>query len=305
MKFRKVIVLCGGGSTSETGISLASGENVYQLCKDFFPTDKVILESDALPPQVRDATDSIIFPLTIGEFGEDGGLQLLMEQAGLTFVGSGSEVSALCMNKFATKQVLSAAGIQIPVGVHFKKSNAPSADEAVALLGSDLFLKPNAMGSSIGACVISSKNQLKAVIDGISDGKEYVLERRIRGVDLSVAVLSGVALEVVKTVSSGEFLDFKNKYTAGMADRTCPAAIPQEVRDRVRICAEVAFRHCNCRDWARMDFLMRDDGEVFLLEVNTIPGMGNHSAFPMSSAAVGIDPKTLVSKLVALAAARM
>jgi D-alanine-D-alanine ligase len=304
MSFRNVIVLCGGGASSEREVSLTSGENVYQLCGKTFPSEKVILDSDELPPSVANATDSVIFPETPGEFGEDGGLQSLMEAAGLTFVGSDSKASALCMNKFLTKRTVSEHGITVPSGINFKKSDGTTADEIIASLGEHLFLKPNARGSSIGARVISSKLELERAIDAMDNGMEYAIERKINGIDLTVAVLCGEALEVVEILPKRGFLDYDNKYVYGMSDKICPARIGKDVEKMAKDYSELAFKCCKCRDWARIDFMLCDSGELFFLEINTIPGMTGTSFFPISAAAAGIDQRTLVAKLVDAAAAR-
>jgi D-alanine-D-alanine ligase len=270
-----------------------------------FPTEKVILESDDLPLHVRKATDSVIFPETLGEFGEDGKLQALMEAAGLTFVGSGSESSALCMDKTMTKRIVSEHGIRVPNGISIKKSNTPAVGEIIASLGECLFLKPNARGSSIGARVISSKHELEEAINAMPDDMEYVVESKINGIDLTVAVLDGQAFEVVEILPKRGFLDYDNKYITGMSDKICPARIAKDVEEMVKRHGELAFKCCNCRDWARVDFMLCDGGELFFFEVNTIPGMTETSFFPISVAAAGIDQKTLVARLVNLAASRM
>ncbi|MDR1595997.1 MAG: D-alanine--D-alanine ligase [Puniceicoccales bacterium] len=299
----EIIVLCGGGSSSEREISLRSGKNVYRMCQQSFPTQMVILNEDALPAEVAHAKDSIVFPVTLGEFGEDGGLQTLLESAGLTFVGSDAKASALCMNKFAAKQVLSANGVRVPDGIKFTKQNMPTTTSLIETLGSDLFLKPNAKGSSLGASVISSKEELVSALSEIGDG-EYVVERMIHGIDLTVAVLDGVALEVVEILPKHGFLDYDNKYVPGKSDRICPAKIPPNVAKEAKAVAESAFQNMGCRDWARMDFVMEKSGKLFFLETNTIPGMTDSSFFPISAAAVGIDLPTLVAKLVRMAASR-
>jgi D-alanine-D-alanine ligase len=304
INFENVMILCGGKASSEREISLLSGENVYRECKQLFPAEKIILDEDYLPSHVQKAKNSIIFPLTLGEFGEDGGLQTLLEEAGLTFVGSDSKTSALCMDKFLSKQVVSREGILVIDGIKFSRNNLPSVDAVASSMGTDLFIKPNAKGSSLGAHIIASKDDLVAALNNINDGGEYILEKRVAGIDLTVAVLDGKALEVVEILPKHGFLDYDNKYIPGRSDKICPAEIPQSIAKKIKDCSELIFTCCKCRDWARMDFILQSDGSLFFLETNTIPGMTKNSFFPISAAAAGMDMPGLVKKLVGLAAAR-
>ncbi|MDR3144161.1 MAG: D-alanine--D-alanine ligase [Puniceicoccales bacterium] len=303
-KSKKIILLCGGGSSSEREISLLSGENVYAACAATFPIKNVILESDALPKFVCDSTDSVIFPVTHGEFGEDGALQRILESHGLAFVGSDSVASALCMDKFSAKRRVASAGVPVVDGIKFTKSDMPTIGDVTKALGRDLFLKPNAKGSSIGARAIQTVEDLKMATFQLSGNDEYILEQRVRGIDLTVSILDGAALEVVEILPNDGFLDYWNKYTPGNSRVLCPAEIPNDVRAAAKNYAEIAFRACGCRDWARVDFILRDDGKIFFLEINTIPGMTKTSFYPLAAKISGIGTELLVAKLVELACAR-
>ena len=124
------------------------------------------------------------------------------------------------------------------------------------------------------------------------------------GKDLTVGVLNGRALEIVKILPKHEFLDYDSKYTVGASDRICPAPIGPEATEKIKAYSEIAYRNCGCRDWARVDFMIDDLGNVFFLEINTLPGMTHTSFYPLSAAAVGISYDDLLVKLVNLAAAR-
>lgn len=301
---QKVIILSGGASSSEKDISLLSSEAVYQVCRNIFPTKKIILTEDVLSQEAIQK-DAIIFPIAHGEFMEDGGLQAAMEAEGLTFVGSNSKASALCMDKFLTKEIVSKAGIPIVDGVSFMLTSAPSADLIINTLGYHLFVKPNTRGSSIDTHVVSSKMELKQTIQNLSKDMEYIIERKISGVDLTVAVLDGKALEIVEILPKEGFLDYRNKYTPGYSNKICPARIPEDTRNMVKQYCETAFKCCECRDWARIDFLFqKKTGKVFFLEINTIPGMTQNSFYPMSANAAGINLPSLITTLVNLAADR-
>jgi D-alanine-D-alanine ligase len=300
---REVIILTGGNSSSEKEISLLSSETVYQVCKSILPTTKIVLTRDELPAEAIQR-DAIFFPVAHGEFMEDGGLQAVMETEGLTFVGSDSKASALCMNKSLAKQIVSEAGIPIIDAIKFVPASAPSPHSITSTLGYNLFIKPNAKGSSIDTHVISSEMELGSTIPRLSD-MEYIVERRIDGIDLTVAVLDGKALEIVEILPKYGFLDYRNKYMPGYSSRICPARISEDTRNMVKQYCEMAFKCCGCRDWARIDFLLqKNTGKVFFLEINTIPGMTQTSFYPMSASAAGIDLPALISILIGLAANR-
>ncbi|MDR2629055.1 MAG: hypothetical protein LBC30_03650 [Puniceicoccales bacterium] len=301
---REVIILTGGNSSSEKEISLLSSETVYRVCKSILPTTKIVLTRDELPDEAIQE-DAIIFPIAHGEFMEDGGLQAAMEAKGLTFVGSDSKASALCMDKSLTKQVVSEAGIPVVDGIKFAPASTPSPHSIVSMFGCNLFIKPNAKGSSIDTHVISSEMELRLIIHRLNEDMEYVVERRIDGIDLTVAILDGKALEIVEVLPKYGFLDYRNKYTPGYSSKICPARIPEDTRNMVKRYCEMAFQCCGCRDWARIDFLFqKNTGKVFFLEINTIPGMTQNSFYPISANTAGIELPALISMLIGLAADR-
>ncbi|MDR2777024.1 MAG: hypothetical protein LBB17_03225 [Puniceicoccales bacterium] len=301
---REVIVLTGGNSSSEKEISLLSGETVYKICKTIFPTTKIVLTRDELPKEAIQE-DAIIFPVAHGEFMEDGGLQAAMEAEGLAFVGSDSKSSALCMDKSLAKRIVSEVGIPVVNGIKFAPASAPSTYSIISMLGRNLFIKPNAKGSSIDTHFVSSEMELGLTIHRLNEDVEYIVERGIDGIDLTVAILDGEALEVVEILPKYGFLDYRNKYTPGYSSKICPARIPENTRNMVKRYGEMAFRCCRCRDWARIDFLFqKDTGKVFFLEINTIPGMTQNSFYPISANAAGVNMPELISTLVSLAADR-
>lgn len=299
---KKVIVLCGGKRSSEREISIKSGHMVATMLSKNFPTELVILDEDALPANVALEKDSIIFPVTHGEFGEDGSLQKLMEEENLCFIGSGSESSALCMDKFSTKNIVSKAGVPVVEGIKFSvKSGKPSVF-AKEILADNCVLKPNDKGSSVYVKKVSSStfiDTVKTLYDG-----EFLLEKDVGGCDLSIGVLDGKAMEVIEILPKNGFFNYENKYTPGASEEICPANIGQEATKIVKKYAEMAYKACKCRDWARVDFMIRGD-EIFFLEINTIPGMTAVSLYPLSAKAAGISYENLLKILVNLAAARI
>jgi D-alanine-D-alanine ligase len=305
MEARTVIVLCGGESSSEREVSLMLGEMVYERCRKIFNTKKIVLSRDELPKELVSQTDAIIFPTTLGAFGEDGQLQSLMEKSGLTFVGSGPKASKIGMDKHLAKQVVSKVGIPVVEGIKFSKHEIPPLDEMIKKFGEALVVKPNAGGSSIDVNRIFSKKDLERVMAGLEGDGEYILEKQIRGSDLSVGVLEGHALEIVEIISKHGFCDYDSKYVPGAAEKICPANIPSEKTKEVKRYAEMAFTACGCRDHARCDFMLTPTGEIYFLEINTLPCVGPNSLFPISAAGAGFSYEGVLRKLVDLASTRL
>lgn len=298
---KDIIVLCGGGRSSEREVSIRSGNMVYSELVKNFRAELVTLDEDALPENVASRQDAIIFPVTHGEFVEDGGLQRLMEDAGLCYIGSNSVVSALCMDKFATKGIVSKVGVPVVSGLKFSVKSGVASLKSADILPGDYVLKPNDKGSSVYVQKVNEKtfdDAVKSLYDG-----EFLLEKNIIGQDLTVGILDGKALEIVEILPKNGFLDYDNKYTPGASDRICPANIDPEVTNLIKQYAEAAYKACNCRDWARIDFMLNGD-EVFFLEINTIPGMTATSFYPLSARAAGLSYEDMLAKLVNLAAAR-
>ncbi|MDR0595466.1 MAG: D-alanine--D-alanine ligase, partial [Puniceicoccales bacterium] len=285
---RDVIILSGGERSSERDVSLRSGRALYDSLSKNFRTELIVYDKDELPSVVVERRDAIIFPITLGEFGEDGGLQALMDNAGLCYVGSGREASALCMDKFATKATVAERSVPVIDGVKFSVKGGKAMDLSKGFrFTGDCVLKPNDRGSSIGVKKVAGEN-IDAALINAHDG-EFLLEKNIVGKDLTVGVLDGRALEVVEILPKHGFLDYDSKYTVGAADKICPAPISPGATKKVKTYAETAYRACGCRDWARVDFMINDSGDVFFLEVNTIPGMTQTSFYPLSAQTAGIS----------------
>ncbi len=296
---RNIIVLCGGKRSSEREVSIHSGNMVAEALRKNFPTELVILDEDELPEHVLNKKDAIIFPVTHGEFGEDGGLQEIMESAGLCYVGSNSVSSKLCMDKAATKDVVTNFEVQVVPGLKFSIKDGIVSEFDRGILSEECIVKPNDKGSSVYVKKVNADtfdNEVKNLYDG-----EFLIEKNIVGRDLTIGILDGEALEVVEILPKKGFLDYKNKYTPGASDKICPANIELETTNIVKSYAEIAYKACQCRDWARVDFMLDNSGEVYFLEINTIPGMTATSFYPISAQAAGISYEDLLVKLVILA----
>lgn len=299
----EVVVLCGGIS-SEREISLRSGRTVFELLQTHLPTKLIILERNELPEGL-DRRHQVIFPMTHGEFGEDGRLQRLLEAGNFIFVGSGSESAALTMDKARTKDLLQQNGISLLPQICFaaEERSRISFDGLAKRLGaSALFLKPNGRGSSLCCFRIGNDEQLRrALADGHVD--QWLCEPYCAGRELTVGILQGRALDVVEIVPTGAFVDYSSKYTASGSRHLVPAPIGDVLTAELKGMAERIFQLCQCQDWARIDFLLTPNGHLVFLEVNAIPGFTATSFFPDSGRK--LPPDRLLLQIVARALERI
>jgi len=296
MKNDPVIAVFSGGTSAEREVSFGSGRACAMALARSFPTRSFELTEDALPAGL-DPSRHVVFSTLHGTFGEDGQMQRLLEQAGVAYAGCDAVSSALTMNKSQTKARVGARGVTCAEARVFPANAAPEAEAVAAALGSSLVLKPNAEGSSVGLRLIENVQELKTALAQLTPG-EWMIERRIRGRELSVGVLNGESMGVVEIRPKSGVYDYASKYTKGMTEYFAPAPLSSEQTALVQSAAKTAFAACGCRDYARVDFIFSSEDVPFFLEINTLPGMKETSLLPMSARCVGFDFIALVRELV-------
>jgi len=290
-----ITVLCGGIS-SEREVSLGSGSACAMALARSFPTRLVDLTANALPAGL-DARSQVVFSTLHGTFGEDGGIQRLLDAAGIHYAGCDAASSELTMDKTRTKETVAARGLRVPKAIRFDANAKPAVESVVAQLGAGLVVKPNAEGSSVGLSVVANRDELAAALAKITTGA-WLVEQRILGRELSVGVLGGKALGVVEIRPRSGVYDYASKYTKGATEYFAPAPLDPAVTAAARLAAETAYAACGCRDYARVDFMLSAVSELYLLEINTLPGMKETSLLPMSARCVGLDFTALVREMV-------
>ena len=297
-----VIAVLAGGTSPEREVSLGSGKAAALAMAYAHPAQFITVDADALPAEL-DPARHIVFSTLHGIFGEDGGMQRLLESAGVAYAGCDAKSSDLTFDKWRTRQSVSAQGVQVAPGRLFQATAKPAAAALTAELGEQVVLKPNRQGSSVGLQIVTSKVGLEIALGGIRQG-EWIAEERILGRELTVGLLRGRAMGVVEIVPKSGVFDYASKYTKGLTDYFAPAQISEELAAATRAAAETAFAACGCRDYARVDFILSKEGELYLLEINTLPGMKETSLLPMSARCVGLDFIALCRELVAPAVER-
>lgn len=240
----------------------------------------------------------IVFMALHGENGENGKVQAAFDLFGIPYTGSGYLSSAIAMNKGVAKQFFQANGIPTPKGISMEKEHRQD-DVAQLNLHLPCVVKPCCGGSSIGVTIVRDAVDFRSALDeGFRWENELIIEEYIEGREFSVGVIEGEALPVIEIAPVQGFYDYKNKYQAGSTVETCPAEIPQETAERMQHYAEEAARVIGLDTYSRADFLLNDRGEIFCLEVNTLPGMTATSLLPQEAAVVGINYHQLCEKII-------
>lgn len=301
--FGKVAVLFGGRS-AERAVSLNSGSRVLAALQrqgvdahGFDPADRRLDELAAFER---------VFIALHGRYGEDGTIQGVLELMGIPYTGSGVMASAIGMDKWRTKMLWSAAGVPIPEYVLLDGGSDYARVEAA--LGVPLFVKPACEGSSIGITKVRRGGDLGAAhAEAAKHDSLVIAERAILGGEYTVAILGDEALPIIKIEPGTEFYDYDAKYLRDDTAYRCPCGLPESRERELREQALAAFRVLGCRGWGRVDFLMDEvpacgSRRAYFLEVNTSPGMTDHSLVPMAARAAGIDYDELVLRVLTLAA---
>jgi D-alanine-D-alanine ligase len=285
--FGRVAVLMGGTS-AEREVSLDSGANVLEALRargvDAHAVDGIPALLAALQAGAFDRVFNILHGNKGG--GEDGVLQGLLEALQVPYTGSGVLGSALAMDKIRTKQVWLSLGLPTPRYVRL----APGDDVKAAALGLGLpvIVKPSCEGSSVGVSrVFDEAGLADAVALAARYPGELLMEQMIVGDEFTVGVLGDTALPSIRIVPAGEYYDYHAKYVANDTQYLCPG-MEGEAEAAVRVLALAAFRAAGCTGWGRVDVMRDRDGNNYLLEVNTAPGMTSHSLVPKAAGQVGI-----------------
>jgi D-alanine-D-alanine ligase len=296
-----VTVLRGGPST-EREVSLASGKAVADAVRALGHT---VTEADITPHNLAalDIPADIVFPALHGRFGEDGQLQAIMERRGLCFVGSGSEASRVSIDKHATKAKWRDA--RLPTAP-WTIVTADSLAKATSLpIAPPCVVKPIAEGSSIGVTVCDTVASFEAALaHAVADFGQAMVEKRLRGPELTVGVLGAEPLPVIQIRPTTEFYDFHAKYQRNDTAYLLEPEIDRATYRTVQELAVKAFQVLGCRDCARVDFIVDQHTGPQLLEINTIPGFTDHSLLPKAAAHAGITFGRLVEMLLEMALAR-
>jgi len=232
-----------------------------------------------------------------GRFGEDGTVQGALEYLGVPYTGSGVMGSALAMDKWRSKLLFQAAGLPTPP--YEVMTEGTDAAELARRIGLPLMVKPAREGSSIGMSKVGSVEKLAAAYEMARRYDEVVIaELFIEGTELTAGILDGEALPLIRLETPRVFYDYEAKYFADDTRYTCPCGLPPAAEQGVQARALAAFRLLGCSGWGRVDVMLDRQGGCWLLEVNTVPGMTDHSLVPIAARARGMSFEELVVKIL-------
>ena len=296
MNFGRVAVLLGGKS-AEREVSLKSGSMVLAALR------KKGVDAHPFDPAERSLEDLLkekferVFIALHGRFGEDGTLQGALDWLGIPYTGSGVLASALAMDKVRTKRLWAAEGLP---SAPFEVLHAKSSFAAVAKkLRTPLFVKPATEGSSVGMTKVKAAAKLKAAYELAAKYDPVVIaEKFIDGPELTVGILGDEVLPIIKIETPREFYDYEAKYLRDDTRYLIPSGLPAKKEKEIQALCLKAFRSLGCRGWGRVDLMLDKRGRPYLLEINTSPGMTDHSLVPMAARAVGISYEDLCVKVL-------
>ncbi|HSF70785.1 MAG TPA: D-alanine--D-alanine ligase [Methylotenera sp.] len=292
----KVAVLLGGTS-GEREVSLKSGAAVLAALK------RQGLDAQAFDPAERSLNELTqfdrVFNTLHGRGGEDGTMQGALELMGIPYTGSGVMASSLGMDKWRTKLLWKALNIATP---DFEMVNEDSDFAAIEeKLGLPLFVKPANEGSSIGITKVKQTGGLRpAWLLAAKADPLVIAEKFVGGGEYTVGILGDTALPIVRIVPKNEFYDFEAKYLRDDTEYLCPCGLSAEKEVLIQRQALQAFNAIGCKGWGRVDFLMDEAGNHFFLELNTNPGMTDHSLVPMAAKAAGMSFDELVMHILSM-----
>lgn len=240
----------------------------------------------------------IVFMALHGENGENGKVQATFDLFGIKYTGSDYLSSAIAMNKQMAKQFMAVAGVPSPKGVLMTKADRSDDIESLGI-SLPVVVKPCAGGSSIGVTIARSSEDFKASLDeAFSWEDSVIIEEYVKGREFSVGVIEGKALPIIEIAPLEGFYDYKNKYKAGSAVETCPAVLDEANTKKMQEYAEKVAEVIGLSTYSRIDFLIREDGNMYCLEANTLPGMTPTSLLPQEANVIGMNFNQLCDYLI-------
>ena len=291
LKYLHLAVLMGGPG-SEREVSLRSGTAVARA---FRGAGYRVSEVDVKGPDFE-LPDGIGLCVNMihGTFGEDGQIQAILDQRGVAYTGEGEGASRIAFDKLASKELFVRSGVPTPRS----EVIAPGAKPTLPL---PIVVKAPREGSSVGVHLVREAGQLEAALaDCANLDREILIEELVEGRELTVGVVGDRALAVVEIRPHEGFYDYAHKYTKGASEYFCPAPLDEATTRRVQETAVAAHRALGLKVYSRVDILLRADGELFVLEANTIPGMTETSLLPKAAAAAGVDFLALCEEIARL-----
>jgi D-alanine-D-alanine ligase len=301
---KPTVAVLKGGRSAERDISLVTGGQVEEGLREAgFSIVSIDTGEADFFDRIRECGADVAFVCLHGRFGEDGTIQGLLELIDMPYVGCGVLSSALAMDKAMSKAVFVARGVPTPEHVCVRTGDPVDIEELTGIIGERSVVKPVCEGSAIGVTIVHSVEELPAALEeAFLYDDDVLVEGFVEGVEVTVGVLgtgaSAEALPTLEIVPEHEFYDFVSKYEPGMSQHIIPARISDAAQEACARIALQAHRVLQCRGMSRVDLIVAPGDDVYVLEVNTIPGMTPTSLLPDAARAAGIEFPQLCERLV-------
>ncbi len=287
-----------GGDSAEREVSLNGGRAVAAALQRKGIVHEVFDGPKALFKGIQEGRVDRVFNILHGPGGEDGSLQGALQLMGVPVTGSDLASSALTMDKVRSKWLWERNGISTPPFLRFTLDDKVFYS-AIEKFGLPLFVKPAGLGSSIGISRVTKAEDLDAAVAlARRYGAVTIIEKEIRGGEYFAGVLDGVGLPLIRVSTPREFYDYTAKYESNDTQYFCPCGLPEDIETELRIQALRAFELLGASGWGRVDLLLDEQGQPWFLEVNTTPGMTDHSLVPQAAAAIGVGFDELVWRIL-------
>ncbi len=287
-----------GGTSAEREVSLKSGNAVYEgLIEAGVNAFKVDLQGDVLT-QLQGIEADRVFNMLHGRGGEDGTIQAVLDYIGMPCTGSGVCASALAMDKLATKRIL--AGCEIPTPDYFELNSEADCQRLLDGIGLPVFVKPVLEGSSIGMTpVLNARDLIPAWKKASAYGAVFA-EKLVIGSEYTAGFLGDQVLPLIKLDTPREFYDYEAKYLVSDTIYTCPCGLPEDMIEQLNDLVLRSIHATGVRHWGRVDLMLDELQQPWIIEVNTIPGMTDHSLVPIAARAAGLEMPDLVLRILEL-----
>lgn len=291
----QVVAVVMGGPSAEREVSLNTGAAIANALREYGYTNVVEIDLDPrnFGKQLAESKAEVVFNAVHGLYGEDGRLQTLLEIREMPYTGSGMIASVSCMDKVITKRMLRDAGISTPACLIVNKKESGIKEKIKQRFSLPVVIKPASQGSSIGVEIVKEENQHdEALANAFKYSRDILVEEFIGGKELTVSMMQKdgevVALPVIHIAPHSGTYDYHSKYTKGATEYICPADLDEETTKKVQEISKQAYEVLGCSGVARADVMLDEEGNGYVLEINTVPGMTATSLVPKAAAAAGI-----------------
>lgn len=292
----QVVAVIMGGPSAEREVSLNTGEAIANALREYGYTNVVEIDLDPrnFGKQLAESKAEVVFNAVHGLYGEDGRLQTLLEIREMPYTGSGMIASVSCMDKVITKRMLRDAGISTPACLIVNKKESGIKEKIMQRFSLPVVIKPASQGSSIGVEIVKEEAQLdEALANAFKYSRDILVEEFIGGKELTVSMMQKdgevVALPVIHIAPHSGMYDYHSKYTKGATEYICPADLDEETTKKVQEISKQTYEVLGCSGVARADVMLDEEGNGYVLEINTVPGMTATSLVPKAAAAAGIS----------------